>query len=166
MGKPNLSGSDAGMLILRLALGGIFVAHGVAKLLPWGEGLETFSKTVGGLGIPGPAYPAAVAIVAAEILGGLMVVLGLFARVGALALAAVMAGAIYFVHLHSGFFLKVMVTPQDITAWPADAAGNKFIPHGIEFNVALLAMSLQVVLGGAGKMVLAARSKKGGAKGG
>ena len=167
MGKPNLSGSDAGALILRLALGGIFVAHGVAKLLPWGESLESFSKTVGSLGIPGPAYPAAVAIVAAEILGGLLVILGLLPRLGALALAIVMAGAIYFVHLPSGFFLKVMATPQDIAAWSEAVKGKESIPipHGIEFNVALLAMSLQVLLGGAGKMVVAGKSKKGGGKG-
>ena len=166
MGKPKISGSDFGTLILRLALGGIFMAHGIIKLLPSSGGLEGFANVVGGLGIPGPPYGVAVAIVGAEVVGGLLVVLGLFARLGALALAAVMAGAIVFVHLQNGFFLTIMATPQQIGEWPANPAGNKIIPHGVEFNVALLAMSLQVLLGGAGEMALKAKPKKGGGGGG
>jgi putative oxidoreductase len=147
------TGVDAGLLILRLGLGGIFIAHGVAKVLSPG-GVQGFADTVGNLGMPTflPPYPLAVAAITAEIGGGLLVVLGLFARPAALALAVVMAVAIWKVHWANGFWLA------------AEATKEGKILNGMEHCVALLAMALCIFFAGAGS--ICALPKKGGGPGG
>jgi putative oxidoreductase len=139
------TGVDIGLLVLRLALGGIFIAHGVQKLL--GPGLEGFSTFVANLGVPYP-YPAAVAALSAEIGGGILVVIGLFSRFGAISLAAVMGIAIWKVHLPNGFWL----------AGSVEKAGP--VPNGIEYCLALLAMALCIVLAGPGGMQIPLRKPK------
>ena len=146
------TGVDAGLLILRLALGGIFIAHGVTKVIS-PEGVKGFADFVASLGLPVvPAYPLAVAAVTAEIGGGLLVVLGLFARPAALALAVVMAVAIWKVHWANGFWLA------------GEATKEGKILNGMEYCVALLAMALCIVFAGAGS--ISALPKKGGGPGG
>lgn len=135
-------GVDLGLLLVRLALGGIFIAHGVTKIM---GGIPEFAKHLGGLGIPEPQIMA-YATIAAEILGGLMVALGILPRIGALALAVVMGVAIFKVHLANGFFLVIKAT-QTIEA-------GSWIPHGVEYCVALLAMSLAVFFAGGGAYAL------------
>ncbi len=44
MAKGKTPGSDIGLLIVRVVLGGIFVAHGVQQLTTKGGGLETLRK--------------------------------------------------------------------------------------------------------------------------
>jgi putative oxidoreductase len=160
MAKGNLSGSELGFLVLRLALGAIFVAHGVTKLLPENGGLEGFTGVIGSLNLPLPSFPVALAVVIAEIGGGILVAVGVLPRIAALALAGVMAGAIATVHLDNGFFLLASAAEKAIANWPTATEGVKVIPHGIEYNVALLAMSLHIVLAGGGKLVLWAPRKK------
>ncbi len=138
MADGKKTGLDFGLLVLRLALGGIFIAHGVAKVWgPGAPGLQGVSDFLGNLGVPYP-YPMAVATISAEIGGGLLVVLGLFARLGALSLAVVMAVAILKVHWKNGFFL-----PQKM-----EAAGH--IPNGYEYALALGCMALCILFAGAG----------------
>jgi putative oxidoreductase len=147
------TGVDAGLLVLRLALGGIFIAHGVSKVISPG-GVNGFSDFVASLGLPGflPPYPLAVAAITAEIGGGLLVVLGLFARPAALALAVVMAVAIWKVHSKNGFWLA------------ASAAKEGPIANGMEYCLALLSMALCIFFAGAGG--ISALPKKGGGGGG
>jgi putative oxidoreductase len=140
MAGGKTSGSDIGLLVLRVALGAIFVAHGVQKVTSEG-GVGAFADFLASLNVPYP-YPAAIVAISSEIAGGLLVVLGLFARIGALSLVGVMAVAIWKVHLPNGFFLKLS----------AEKPGP--IPHGVEFNVALLAMALCIVLAGSGSISL------------
>lgn len=140
------SGLDVGLLILRLALGGIMIYHGVGKLT--GMGVNAWADTLGKMGIPLP-LPMAYASILAEIGGGALVVLGLFARLGALAIAATMVVAIVKVHWANGFALK------------HTAEGVGPIPHGYEFCLALLAMALCIVFAGSGKV----RVPVGGGKG-
>lgn len=84
-------------LALRLALGTMFLAHGLTKLLVF-----TLPGTVGffaKVGFPGwMAYP----VTAAEILGGAALIIGLYPRLVAAALLPVLIGA-STVHLGNGW---------------------------------------------------------------
>ncbi|MGH7307748.1 MAG: DoxX family protein [Candidatus Rokuibacteriota bacterium] len=123
-------------LVVRLALGVIFFAHGAQKVLGWfgGNGLRATVAAFGkGLGIP----PAAAVIAAfVEFLGGLALIVGFLARPAALGLIVVMLVAVSKVHIQHGFFLNWNLTPGK--------------GHGWEFNFALIAMALGIVIGGAG----------------
>ena len=124
-------------LVVRVALGTVFFAHGAQKTFGWfgGHGL---SATIGGfrqMNIP----PAATALAAlTECFGGLALIVGLLARPAAVGLIAVMLVAIAKVHGRNGFFLNFAMT-----------LGKG---HGYEFNLALAAMALSVLIGGAGAL--------------
>jgi putative oxidoreductase len=124
------------MLILRLALGAIMVAHGAQKLFGWfgGPGPEGFLGWMGSMGVP--AAIGWLAIVA-EFFGGIAVLLGAFARVGALMFAVNMLVAMFAVHAPHGFFM-------------GGESGS-----GIEFTLMLLAASLAIVIAGPGRYALA-----------
>jgi putative oxidoreductase len=86
-------------LLLRLSLGGLFLAHAGLKLLvftPAGT-----AKFFASLGLP-PAL--AYVAMAAEIIGGAALILGVWTRLAALALTPILLGAIFTVHGHAGFF--------------------------------------------------------------
>lgn len=117
---------DYGLLLVRLALGIIMVAHGGQKLFTFG-----YSGVVGGMtqmGLPAPSVAAAL-IIAAEFGGGLLMLAGLFTRFAAAAFAFAMIVAATQVHLAAGFFL----------------------PAGYEFTLMLALTSLGVVLTGPGR---------------
>jgi putative oxidoreductase len=86
-------------LVLRVALGAAFLAH---------SGLKIFAFTLAGsvkffasLGLPGEL---AYLIIAAEALGGIALILGVYTRWVSLALVPVLLGAIVLVHGQYGFF--------------------------------------------------------------
>jgi putative oxidoreductase len=89
--------SPAGPLLLRLSLGAMWIAHALLKVLVFTlPGTAAFFSSVG---LPGPlAYPVA----AAELLGGLAIVLGFYGRQVSLLLVPVLAGAAW-VHLPNGW---------------------------------------------------------------
>lgn len=122
-------------LVVRVALGVVFFAHGAQKTFGWfgGRGL---SATIAGfrqMNIP----PAATAIAAfTECFGGLALIAGFLARPAALGLVVVMLMAIAKVHAQHGFFLNFAMTPGK--------------GHGYEFNLVLIAMALSILIGGAG----------------
>jgi putative oxidoreductase len=119
-----------------LALGVIFVMHGAQKVLGLfgGHGLQaTVQNFEAGLGIP-PHFGYAAAFT--EFFGGIALLLGLLTRIAALGIGTVMAVAMWKVHLANGFFLNFNCE-----------AGKG---HGIEYNVALLAIALALVLTGGG----------------
>ena len=64
------------------------------------SGVDRFSQTVGGIGLPVP-YAFALAAAAVEFLGGIFVALGLLTRWTALLQAVVMGVAVYY-HVHKG----------------------------------------------------------------
>lgn len=122
---------DVGLLILRLVLGIIFLAHGAQKLFGafGGGGIAGTAGFFGSLGIPMPQVMAVVVAVF-EFLGGLLVLIGFLTPLGGLMITAVMAGAIATVHMSKGFFV-----------------GN----GGIEFPLMLLASGLALAFTGPGR---------------
>ena len=96
---------DLGLLVLRLGLAAVMIAHGYQKFFVQGGG--SFAATQSGfaqLGVP-YAQVAGVLIIVLELVGGLAMVVGLFTVVVGIAYAAAMAVAVYLVHLPHGFFV-------------------------------------------------------------
>ena len=126
------------LLVVRLGLGVIFFAHGSQKVLGWfgGHGLGGTVKMFRGMGVP----PAAAVLVAfIEFLGGLGMIVGLLARPAAVGIIVIMLVAIAKVHGKHGFFLNLGVPGKG---------------PGFEFNFALIAMALAILIGGAGILSL------------
>jgi len=123
-------------LVVRLALGIVFFAHGSQKVFGWfgGHGLKATMQVFHQyLKIP----PAATVLAAfIECFGGLALIVGFLARPSALGLIVVMLVAIAKVHWKNGFFLATQ--PGQSNGW--------------EYNFALIAMALAVLIGGAGAL--------------
>jgi putative oxidoreductase len=84
------------LLALRIILGVIMIGHGYPKVF---GGIAHHVQSVSNLGLPGwLAYPSA----AAEFLGGILVIAGLFTRFAALAILINMSVAIGKVHWKNG----------------------------------------------------------------
>ena len=93
---------DLALLIARVGLGVIFIAHGWQKLVTNGvEGTAGFFDSVG---VPLPTLSAWFATLV-ELVGGGLLVLGLAVPVAGLLLAVDMVGAWLFVHRGSGVFV-------------------------------------------------------------
>jgi putative oxidoreductase len=86
-------------LLLRVSLGALFLAHASLKLIvftPAGT-----AQFFGSVGLP-PAL--AYVTIAAEVVGGIALILGLWTRVVAVLLTPILLGAIFTVHGAAGFF--------------------------------------------------------------
>jgi putative oxidoreductase len=119
-------------LPVRVATGAIFVAHGAQKLFGWfgGYGLEGTGGWMASIGLEPGVLMAAMAG-SAEFFGGLALIVGLLVRPAAAVLALTMVVAIVMVHIENGLFM----------------ANN-----GYEFGLALLAVSVTLVIRGAGSV--------------
>ena len=124
-------GHDAALLLVRIALGIVFIAHGGQKLFGWfgGKGLQGFTPMIVKMGLP-PVVATLIAI--GEFLGGLGLLFGLLTRVAALGPLASMAGAVALIHAKNGFFL----------------------PSGMEYALTMLLLSMAVLFGGPGRYSL------------
>lgn len=117
---------------LRLALGAIFIAHGSQKVLGsfngpgWNKWLS-FSQFAP-FPFMRPTWLWLGAAAGGELVGGVLILLGLLARVGAFLIACVMLVAIIGVH------------------WPAF-----FAPGGMELPLACLGGALALLIGGGGQ---------------
>jgi putative oxidoreductase len=107
-------------LILRIAIGAVFMYHGWGKL----QGLEGVAMFFGKIGIAAPSLMAPV-IAYLELIGGGLILLGLGTRAIAFLLACTMVVAIF--------------QAKGLSAWSK-----------IEFEVALLAINLSLMFSGAG----------------
>ena len=118
---------------LRIALGVIFLSHGGQKLFGWlgDKGLTATGVFFAGkLGMtPGMLWAALAGI--GEFGGGLLLLFGLFTRLGALMIAIVMLVAIFKVH------------------W-----GTFFMPTGVEFAFSLFSSAVALLIAGGGKFSL------------
>lgn len=124
-------------LVLRIALGTVFMAHGSQKLFGWFGG-HGWSGTIAyfsqAMGIP---EVLSALVILGEFFGGIAILLGFLTRPAALGLAIIMAGAAIKVSLPNGFFLDLK--------GPAD---------GVEYVYVLFLMSLYFVIKGAGTLSL------------
>jgi putative oxidoreductase len=93
---------DLVLLIARVGLGIVFVAHGWQKFST--NGLEATAAGFEQMGVPAPTLSAYYAA-AVELVGGAALILGLLTTVAGVLLAIDMAGAFLFVHLSNGVFV-------------------------------------------------------------
>ncbi|WP_275544974.1 DoxX family protein [Pseudomonas sp. Marseille-Q0931] len=121
-----------GITILRIIAGITFAAHGAQKLFGWfgGYGLEGVAQWMESIGLA-PGYLMALMAGSAEFFGGVALIIGLLVRPAAAVLAVTMLVAIFTVHLANGFFMS---------------------NNGYEFALALLAISVALLIEGAGKL--------------
>ncbi|MEH7383653.1 DoxX family protein [Bacillus sp. JJ1533] len=114
---------ELGNLIIRVVLGITFFIHGLVKFQ---DGIENTVGWFESIGLPGVlAYGVAVI----ELVGGIMLVLGLFSRIVSILFAIVMVGAIVKVKLAIGFL------------------GNGQMA-GYELDLAFLAMAVMLAITG------------------
>lgn len=128
-----ITARDVGLLLLRLALAAVFIAHGGQKMFGWwgGKGLEA---TVTGMAEGGiPVFLGYLASFT-EFFGGVAVLIGLLTRVASLGLAIVMAVAMFKAHFANGFFLS---------------------DKGYEYTLVLGLLALGVMLLGPGRLAIA-----------
>ncbi len=130
---------SVGLAFLRVALGAVLFAHGGQKLFGWwgGYGFEgTMAFFTESMGIP---WFLALAVILLESVGALALIAGLFTRPLAVAVAVLMAVAVYMVHLPFGFFMN----------WFGGQAGE-----GFEFHLLAIGMALALAIEGAGSLSL------------
>lgn len=99
--KPTYS--QFGILVLRLALGSSMAYHGYLKFMSGATGLYKVGVMLAPLGVPGYFELFGTFAAFSELLGGILVTLGLFTRLGSLLLASVLFTAT-ILHLNAGFF--------------------------------------------------------------
>jgi putative oxidoreductase len=129
MTTTQLTRLNAGLALLRVVLGIIFVAHGAQKLFVYG--FAGVSGAFGQMGAPLPGITGPLTALV-EFFGGLALIFGLLTRLASSGLAVTMLGAIVIAHLKNGFFG----------------------PTGYEFPLALLAGTAAFALTGAGAFSL------------
>jgi putative oxidoreductase len=129
--------NDWTLTLMRLILGIIFFAHGAQKVLGWFGGFG-FSGTMNMFTnmLHVPAVFAFLAMMA-EFLGGIGLILGLLARVGAFGIAVNMAMAIALLHHKFGLFMN----------WTGNQKGE-----GIEYHLLVLAITITIMVRGAGPL--------------
>ena len=123
-----------GATILRLVLGVSMVYHGWDKVIPSGglhahnnfSALDHFAHFVVTLGLP---YWLGYVSALTELVGGILLVLGLLTRLAAFMVACNMLVALLWVNIHKGY-------------------------AGSEYSLALIAIALMVLFHGPGKLAL------------
>ena len=114
---------DLALLVLRMVLGAVMLAHGLPKVTGFAGTASFFASA----GIPFPTLAAAYAATV-EVGGGILILLGVAVDIVGLLFAFDMMSAIAFVHLKNGF------TGQG----------------GYEFPLTLLAVAVGLALAGPG----------------
>jgi putative oxidoreductase len=127
------SAIDIALLLARIIVGVVFMAHGSQKLFGafGGPGLSGFVQMLGPLG-----YLVAVG----EFFGGLGIIVGLLSRFSAASIIVIMLGAIGMVHGKVGFFMN----------WTGKQAGE-----GFEYHLLAIAVLSIILIVGPGRYAVA-----------
>ncbi|HEX4826210.1 MAG TPA: DoxX family protein [Candidatus Polarisedimenticolaceae bacterium] len=127
------SAVDWSLLVLRVVLGIVFMAHGAQKLFGafGGPGLPAIVQMMGPIG-----YLVSIG----EFFGGLGLAAGFLSRFSAASIVVIMLGAIAMVHAHVGFFMN----------WTGKQAGE-----GFEYHLLAIAALVPIVLAGPGRFAVA-----------
>ena len=131
-----------GATLLRVVLGALYLMHAYLILFVLGTAGWVGFAARNGVPLPGVLVWY---VVLAHALGGLALIIGLWTRWAALANAIVMAGAVFFVNLKTGFFLRGVVV---------DAAKGTAMRAGAEFELLLLGATIAQILLGGGTLAL------------
>jgi putative oxidoreductase len=125
---PKHSTLDFSLLLMRVIVGVIFVAHGAQKMFGafGGAGLKA---TVESLGVGPIGYLVAIG----EFFGGLGLIVGFLSRFSAASLIVIMVGAIVMVHGKNGFFMGA---------------------SGYEYNLALIGLLAPFLILGPGRFAI------------
>ena len=123
---------DVALLIARVIVGVVFMAHGAQKLFGafGGPGLSAVVAMMGPLG-----YLVSIG----EFFGGLGLVVGFLSRFSAASIIVIMLGAIGMVHSKVGFFMN----------WMGNQGGE-----GFEYHLLAIAILLVIVIAGPGRYAL------------
>jgi putative oxidoreductase len=89
---------DLALLILRLVLAAVLLYHGLPKLLNFGATVGAFQS----MNIPAPSATAGFALLS-EVVGGILILLGVAVDIAAILVVIDMLGAIALVHWANGF---------------------------------------------------------------
>jgi putative oxidoreductase len=126
------SAIDWALLIARIIVGGVFMAHGAQKLFGafGGPGLSATVQMMGPLGY---------LVTIGEFFGGLGIIVGFLSRFSAASIIVIMLGAIGMVHAQFGFFMN----------WMGQQAGE-----GVEYHLLAIANLLMIVIAGPGRFAI------------
>ena len=124
------TGADIALLILRIGVGVVLIAHGGQKL--FAMTLPGVVQGFAGMGVPlaGLVGPAVTFI---ELVGGVAIIVGVLSRLFSLLSALTLVGAIAVVHAPSGFYAT---------------------DGGIELPLLLIVAELAIVVAGPGALSL------------
>ena len=126
---------DYAALVLRLMLGIVFFVHGSQKVLGWFGGYgftNTMNAFTQKMHIP---FVFALLAIAAEFLGSIALLMGLFTRIAAFSIATVMVVAVGLVHWQNGFFMN----------WSGAQKGE-----GFEYHLLVIAIAAALMIKGGG----------------
>ncbi|MBV9180143.1 MAG: DoxX family protein [Acidobacteria bacterium] len=126
----NLTRAGCGLAVLRIVVGIVFLVHGYQKLFK--IGIHGVGTMFGHIGIPFPEF-FAVVVSLVELVGGILLVLGIATRIAAALNAVDMLVAVFAVHLRHGFYNQNM---------------------GFEYPLVMLAATLCLTLEGGGALSL------------
>ena len=154
----------AGLLILRLVIGGILFGHGAQKVFGWwgGPGLNVWTQAMVRMRIR-PARPWALISAFGEVGGGILLALGLLTPLACAAIASSMLVAIALVHLPKGFWVSKggyefnLSILAAVTALALIGPGNASLDAALRINLSqplvLIGLAIAVIAGAGAALV-------------
>lgn len=123
---------DITALVARLLTGTVLIAHGWQKFNEWT--IAGTTQAFEGMGVPAPGLSAPLAATI-ELVGGILILIGLGTRWVGVIVAALMAGAAFIAHVPNGIFVDAggwelvgMIAAAGL-ALAASGAGRVSVDH-------------------------------------